>query len=72
MSLNTLGQDREFTDGEIKFVLDTLKHFKESWESVEKKNLEADVKWKIDSTEYDHNYTDFFQAQDATEIEKVV
>lgn len=42
-----MGQDRQFTEDEIKFVLDTVKHFKTVWEEVEKRNLEKDVKWKI-------------------------
>ena len=62
VSLNTMGQDRQFTEDEIKFVLDTLKHFKAVWEDVESKNLEQDVKWKIDANEYDHLYIEHFKA----------
>lgn len=51
--MNTMGQDRQFTEDEIKFVLDTVKHFKTVWEEVEKRNLEKDVKWKIEANEYD-------------------
>lgn len=67
-----MGQDRQFTEDEIKFVLETLKHFKEVWEKVERKNLEKDVQWKIDAIDYDNNYTDHFKTQDEAEIEKQI
>lgn len=70
VALNTMGQDRQFTDEEIKFVLETVKHFKNVWEDVERKNLEQDVKWKIDANEYDQLYIEHFKAQDEAEIEK--
>ena len=55
---------------EIKFVLETVKHFRTEWEEVERKNLEADVKWKVDAKEYDSLYIEHFRAQDEAEIEK--
>lgn len=70
VGLNTMGQDREFTADEIKFVLDTITHFKNVWEDIERKNLEKDVNWKVDANEFDNNYMDHFKAQDEAEIEK--
>ena len=72
ISLNTMGQDRQFTAEETKFVLETLKHFKAVWEEVERKNLEKDVKWKVDANEFDHLYIEHFKAQDEAEIEKAI
>lgn len=52
--------------------MDTVTHFKNVWEKVERTNLEKDVKWKIDANEYDHLYIEHFKAQDEAEIEKAV
>jgi len=67
-----MGQDRKFTADEIKFALSTIKHFKATWEEVERKNLEIDVKWKIAAEDFDENYTDFWRVQDDAEIDKQV
>ena len=49
-----------------------MTHFKNVWESVERKNLESDVKWKIEANEYDNQYIEFFKAQDDAEVEKFI
>lgn len=67
-----MGQDRQFTTDEVKFALSTIKHFKATWEEIERKNLEIDVNWKIASEDFDENYTEYWRAQDDIEIEKVV
>lgn len=67
-----MGQDRQFTNDEVKFVLDTVNHFKSIWEEVERKNLEKDVKWKMDANEYDTLYIEHFKAQDETEMGKTI
>jgi len=47
--LNTMGQDREFTEQEKLFALRTARTFRDYWEEIEKKNLEADILKRIDS-----------------------
>ena len=39
VSLNTLGQDREFKEEEIKLALRTVRDYRDRWEQVEKDNL---------------------------------
>jgi hypothetical protein len=46
--LNTLGQDREFTDEEKKFALRTVRDYIGAWERVEKQNLEQDILCRIE------------------------
>ena len=67
-----MGQDRQFTADEIKFVLSAVQHFKNCWEEAERKNLEADIKWKVEGAEFDKNYTDHFRALDDAEMEKQI
>jgi len=67
-----MGQDRRFTPDEVKFALSTVKHFKETWEEIERKNLDIDVKWKLNSEEFDDNYKDYWRVQDTEEVNKVV
>jgi len=54
--LNTLGQDREFTADEIKFAQRTVRDYAAQWESVERKNLEADVQLRLASIAADLEY----------------
>ena len=68
--LNTLGQDRDFTDDEKRFALKTVQHFKETWEQIEEENLRKDVVWKIEANEYDKLYKEHFLIQDEAEIDK--
>ena len=65
--LDTLGQDRKFTEDEIRFALQTVQHYKETWEEIERKNLQADIDWKLSNSEFDNNYKEFFAAQDEEE-----
>lgn len=70
--LNTMGQDRQFTADEKNFALTTVRHFKKTWEAVEKKNLERDIAQKIEANDYDKLYKEYFEQQDLTEIDKCV
>lgn len=45
--LDTLGQDREFSDDEKIFMLNTVQKFKEIWEKEERDNLIADRDRKL-------------------------
>ena len=42
-----MGQDRQFTDEEKSFALNTLKRFREAWEKEERDNLTADRDRKL-------------------------
>ena len=44
---DTMGQDREFTDKEKKFVFDTMRKFKDLWELEERTNLTQDRDRKL-------------------------
>jgi len=48
LSLDTIGQDRIFTDEEKKFIFETQKTIKESWENLEKNLLLKDRDLKIE------------------------
>lgn len=69
--LNTLGQDREFTDEQIKFALNTAKMYRDEWVRIEKENLKADIERKIDFLEYEKAYKERFEAEDNTQLEKL-
>lgn len=45
--LDTLGQDRGFTDDERRFVLTTVQRFKKFWEDSEVRALNNDCNRKI-------------------------
>ena len=62
--LNTLGQDRKFSEKERQYALETVKMFQEIWEKREKINLEKDVLFKINSSDFDKFYKENFEAQD--------
>ena len=68
--LNTLGQDREFTQDEIKLAQRTVRDFASQWEQIEKRNLEADVQMRIASIQADQEYKQQREAADNTELEK--
>jgi len=68
-----MGQDRQYSDEEIKETLRALRSYKEKWESVEKNNLERDVLRRIDNMVQDKNYRELgFENQDNNELEKEV
>ena len=46
--MDTLGQDRQFTDEEKRFTLRTLQQFKETWEERETASLIADRDRKLE------------------------
>lgn len=70
--LNSMGQDREFTEEELKFALNTVQHFKECWEKSERKNLRSDIQWKLDANEWDRDYKEYFAEQDEMELGKLI
>lgn len=48
--MDTIGQDREFTQEEIDFTLKTIFDFKENWTETEKENLKSDITRKMENT----------------------
>lgn len=46
--LNTMGQDREFTEEEKKFALRTAKEYALQWEEVERINLQNDIALRME------------------------
>ncbi len=70
--LNTLGQDREFTQEEMLFAQRTVRDFSKAWENIEHKNLEQDVYLRMASIEHDAEYKKAKEPLDNTELEKKV
>lgn len=56
--LDTLGQDREFTDEQRRFVLNTIKTFKGLWEEREKQNLTNDRDHRLHELEFEREWID--------------
>lgn len=54
--LDTIGQDREFTDDERRFVLETVKHFRAIWEERERKNLTFDREHRLKEIEFEKEW----------------
>ena len=70
--LNTLGQDRCFTEKEVSFAIETVKKYRDTWEKLEKKNLEHDVNLSLKYTEYDMLYVDHYSARDEERFEEFI
>lgn len=70
--LNTLGQDRQFTQEEINFALNTVQVFADTWEKLEQKNLEHDVQLKLKYSEFDRIYREFYNARDEARLEEII
>ena len=51
--LNTLGQDRKYTEEQKLAALRTVQAFRDRWEAVESENLENDVRKKLERAEYE-------------------
>lgn len=45
--------------------------FRDRWEEVEKENLEADVRKKLDRADYDRSYKETCEQQDLAEVERI-
>ena len=67
-----MGQDRQFTIEEKNFALDCIRSYRNTWEALEKKNLEHDVQLQISHQAYDKLYRDHYAAKDEAEMEKVI
>lgn len=67
-----MGQDREYTQEQIKTALRTVRDFRDRWEQVEKENLEKDVLARLKSIHFDKDYKEHFEIVDQQELEKMV
>jgi hypothetical protein len=70
--LNTLGQDRKFTEEEKLYALRTVQKFRDRWEILERENLQSDVAKKLERAEYEKFYKDHYETIDHTELERIV
>ena len=70
--IDAMGQDREFTDDEKRFALNTIKNFKEIWESTEKENLLRDRNRKLELIDLDKEFFDNELAKFIEEEDKYV
>jgi hypothetical protein len=66
-----MGQDREYTEQQIKLALRTVRDYRDRWEQVEKENLEQDILLRIKSIQRDKEYKEHFEAYDNGEMEKL-
>jgi len=67
-----MGQDRAFTQDEIDFALKAVKNYRDTWEALEKKNLEHDVNLALKYKEWDLLYKEHFLVQDDVKLEETV
>jgi len=72
VSLNSLGQDRKYTEEEKLFALRCVQAFRDRWEKLEQENLKHDVTAKLDRSEFDKVYKEHYEALDQSELEKIV
>ncbi len=72
VGLNTLGQDREFTQENMQFALKMVQMYKERWEEKEKMNLESDIMMRLDNANKDKKYKEVFENLDNIELEKQI
>ena len=70
--LNTMGKDRKYNEDQKLYALRTVQMFRDRWEALERENLENDVLAKLGRQEYDKVYKELYEAQDQSELEKIV
>lgn len=70
--MNTMGQDRAYTDKERVFALRAVQEFRDRWEQLEVENLKHDVQAKIERTEQDKVYKESHDPIDQQELEKKI
>jgi hypothetical protein len=70
--LDTMGQDRQFTEDETSIALDAVATFAKNWQDQEIRNLSKDIQRKITKTEEDRVFTERAKAKFEENIEKYV
>lgn len=68
--LDTLGQDRELTDVQRRFVLETIKSFKAIWEEKERRNLVKDRDRRIAQLDHEKDYLESGDAVKSSDEEE--
>lgn len=68
--LNTMGQDREYTEEEIRCALETTKRYRDEWQRIEDENLRRDIDRKIENMSAEQIYRETNEALDTAEAEK--
>ena len=63
--MNTMGQDREFTEEEKLFALRTVRDYRDRWEQVERDNLQADIIRRVKNIQFDRDYKEHHEQLDA-------
>ena len=56
--LDTMGQDRQFTEEEKEVVFKAVMHYAKVWQEQERRNLEKDVNKRIEKADEDKTFTD--------------
>lgn len=69
--MNTLGQDREFTDEQVKFALNTVKMYRDEWVKIENENLKKDIEKKIEQGDFEKAYKETNEALDIAQLDKL-
>lgn len=54
--LDTMGKDIQFTQSQIDFALENVKHFSDSWTKIEYNNLKIDIRKRFESSKKDREY----------------
>lgn len=70
VSMDTLGQDREFTFDQRKFAIETIVNFANIWERREAENLTKDRNLRLHMADIDKEYTDTVAAKLTEEEEE--
>jgi len=66
-----MGQDQKYSGENKLLALRCVQKFRDRWEVVEKENLEADVRRKLDRAEYDKYYKEAYEQLDVAEVERI-
>lgn len=70
--LNTMGQDRIYSEEQRLLALREVQSYRDQWEKVEIENLKADITAKIERSEGDLLYREKHMPEDDKELAKVV
>ena len=68
--MNTLGQDRCFSDDQKLSALRCIQEYRDRWEALEKENLCSDVNAKIERAEFNAHYKEHLEPMDISELDK--
>lgn len=70
--MDTMGQDREFSDEEKRFALNTVNNFREIWDATDRDNLKKDRDRKLKQIEFEKEFLDAETSKLHEEEEKQV